>query len=100
MFNNKDNMENFNKTIKTNVAEPIANTNLVDFFKNLFREVEEKYDILNSYENLEEIKQHIIMRLEVSKIKDQQKAYYSNEMKEIDDYARLLLFFQQQILGI
>ena len=81
------------KELDVDMSEPVT------FFRATFEELIDKYDIFENFGKLKEIKQELLARIHTSKLTDNQKDFLTKDVNEIDDYARLFMFMEQEMGG-
>ena len=81
------------KELDVDMSEPVT------FFRTIFEELIEKYNIFEDFNKLKEIKQELLARIHTSKLSKNQKDKLTEDVTEIDDYARLFMFMDQEMGG-
>lgn len=94
-------MKSFNKNARETINRfdsKIQTTNLTDFWKQLYKDLEQKFDILNNVD-VEEVKKYLQVRVFSSPLDPKTKEGYKTKISEIVDQAELLIFLEQELRG-
>ena len=88
-------MEKFNRAIEPHLQQNPSKgiTSPAEFFLTVYDQMIEKYKIFEDYDKLQAIKDDLIVQVRTSNLSPNQKDSYEKEITDIDDYARLFLFF-------
>lgn len=94
-------MEQFNTAFDefNSSTEQSLSDDPIQIFNTLYEELVNRFDLLNNFDKLDEIKRHLYARIESSPLDEQLKNYYQNAIEDLDDYPMLFLFLEQQIQG-
>jgi hypothetical protein len=93
-------MKTFNDTLNNLKPTEIKTDSPQEFFANLFDELDSKFTILRGSADIREVKKHILSKVEMSQLGENQKDLIVGDINEISNYTQLFMYFEQQIKGL
>ena len=93
-------MKTFNDTINTLNPVDKKTDSPQEFFADLFDELDSKYTILRGSTDMREVKKHILAKVELSQLGENQKDLINSDINDIGNYTQLFMYFEQQIRGL